>query len=151
MNAEAIAPWLALAVALSLLPVYALDARVDRSQRASVVDGGTAYLGEEPHDAVLNASNGYEDEAITITHQHVEAASLEIWVNNTASDPRFTFPDTPFRLDAGAGNGVTVRDTDSAHETGTYLVDARIETQVETDGDGTGRHSMERSLSVTVE
>lgn len=152
MRREALAPWLTLAVALSLVPVYAMDVvDVDRANQAQVVDPTGAYVGEESHDAVLNASNAYEDEAFTIHHQHVDDGTLRVWVNNTASDPRFVFPDDPLRLSAGTSGTVPVQDTDTAHEPGSFLVDARIETQLATADGPLGRGSMDRSLSVTVE
>ncbi len=144
--------WLALALALVLVPVHAMPtAEVDRTQQAEVVDGSQAYLADQTHDPVLNASNGYEDEALTITHQYVEGSSVRVWVNNTASDPRFTFQGSPFTLTPGTSGTVSVTDTDDAHPAGSHLVEAEITGEVTDDGRNAGRQTIIQDVSVTVE
>lgn len=143
-------PWVALGLALCLMPVYGLHADVDRQPDAAVVAGSEAYVGEDHHQPTLNASNGYQDDAITLAHRHVDAVSLEGWVNNTEADPRFTF-DGPFTLDAGGSHTVHVQDTDETHPTGTYTVDVEVQIDVEQEGTTAGRQTMQRSLTVVVE
>lgn len=144
-------PWIALGLALTLAPVYGLHADVDRNRDADVVDGAQAYVGKDVHEPTLNASNGYEDDALTITHRHVDAVTLEGSVNNTATDPRFTFPNTPFTLEPGASLAVSIQDTDEEHPSGTYTVDVQVQIDVEEGDEQTGRQTMQRTLTVVVE
>lgn len=144
-------PWLALALGLCLVPVYGLHGDVDRHPDAAVVDGSQAYIAEEIKEPVLNASNGYEDDAIAITHRHVDAITLRGWANNTADSPRFTFPEEAFTLEAGTSATVPIQDSDASHPSGNYTVEAALEIDAREGQTTVGRQTMQRTLTVVVE
>lgn len=149
---EELAPWLALCLALSLVPVYAFStADVARDSQAAVVDDGEAYLGVSTLTPVLNASNGYEDDALTVTHRYAEGTTLKVWVNNTATDPRYAFVNDTFSLSAGGSHTVQVEDTSTDHAADTSTVEARVDAMVREDLENHGKQSMTRNVTVTVE
>lgn len=149
---DELAPWIAIALALALVPVYALSTgQVDRASSADVVSDPDAYLASQTYLPTLNASNGYEDDALTVTHQYVTGTSLVVYVNNTALDPRFVFVNDTVTLTPDATHTVQIEDTSTLHTTGTFDVTAEIEATVREDGANVGAQRFEQTLTVTVE
>lgn len=149
---EELAPWVAFGLALALVPVVAFSTgEAPRDTRAQVVDDADAYVASSTHWATLNASNGYEDDAVTVTHRYVPDTTLRLHVNNTATDPRFAFVNSTFTLEASGSHTLQVEDTDAEHPTGTFTVTAEVEATVRQDTDNVGHQRFETTVSVTVE
>lgn len=151
MLVRELVPWLALAVALCLVPVQAVPTLdLQRGNHADVVDDASAYVADTIHQPELNASNGYQADAVTVTHQHVDAATLAVTVENTAAEPRFALSDEPVILDAGETGTIPVNDTDPDHPTGTYTVEVRIDVDVQHGDETAGRQTMTREMALEV-
>lgn len=147
-----VAPWLALGLALSLVPVLGFSTgEAPRDTHADVVGDQDAFTSVETQQVTLNSSNNYVADALTVTHRYVSGTTLQVDVNNTASSPRFVFVNDTFTLSAGESHTVQVEDTDLLHPTGTYSVDAEIEATVREDGANVGFQRAEATVSVTVE
>lgn len=148
---EELTPWILLGLALALTPTYGFSTvTVPKGTNADVVDGD-AYVEAVSLSPVLNASNGYQSDAITVTHQHGASVTLDADVENAALDPRFVMLTTGFILDPGDQETVRIEDQSEDHEPGTYNVTATVEASTIKDGETVGYQTFDVAVTVTVE
>lgn len=138
---------LALIAGLLLAPIEArLD--VDRGLGADVVGDQEAYLAVATLSPTLNATNNYEDDAVTVTNNNADGTSLEVTV--TSDDARFEVTGGSFTLSAGASDTARISDTSTDHATGTYSVDITVTGQVWSSGSELGQQQLTRTITVEV-
>ncbi len=148
---DELGPWVVLGLALALVPSYAFpSASVPRGTSADVVEG-EAYVEATSLSPVLNASNGYQADAVTVEHQHGSSVTLDVNVSNAALDPRFVFPDVSVALEPGGQASFLIEDGSQMKEPGSYLLTATVEAITLQDGRSVGYQTVQVSLTVMVE
>lgn len=145
-------PWIVLGVAIALVPVYGFsDGQAPRPTTTPIVDDASSFIGIAVHEPTLNASNGYEADALTITHNLPAGTVLDTQVSNTDPDPRFVFTDNEFTLSAGESHTVKIQDTQDGNESTQETIEASIVGHARNDANDLGRDVAYRDVVVTVE
>ncbi len=138
---------LALIAGILLAPIEA-RLGVDRGLGADVVGDQEAFLAVAPLSPTLDATNSYEDDAVTVTNNNADGTSLEVTV--TSNDARFEVTGGSFTLAPGASDTAQINDTSTDHATGTYSVDLTVTGQVWSSGSDLGQQQLTRTLTVDV-
>lgn len=143
--------WVVLGLALALVPVYGFSTGSVPSSTNTAIASEDPYVAAVDEGPVLNASNGYQAPALTVAHQHGSTVTLNVTVENGATDPRFVFPSEGFKLAVDEGKTLVIEDASQDKEPGSYQVEASVGAVTLQDGVTVGYQTFLTTISVKVE
>ncbi len=141
--------YLLLLVALLPMAVFGANVDLERDSGADVASDEASYVAVNVHAPDLHTGNNWQDEALTVTHNHAPGTTLEVDAVLIDDQGRFSIPDAQAVLSESESHVLEIADSD--HSTGTFTVTFKVTIEFRDQGSvGVGEGVMERTVQVVV-